>query len=98
MLEEIRSKWKDIIEFMKSEFEITDVCFKAWIKKEILNNGGVDNFIKCLSDGTIEYIGSDEIMKYIGNNIVEIREDKGGEYDWIITNISTGEKVLIGIL
>lgn len=76
---------------------MSKLCFKAWIKKEILNNG-VDNFIKCLSDGTIEYIGSDEIMKYIGNNIVEIREDKGGEYDWIITNISTGEKVLIGIL
>ena len=77
---------------------MSKLCFKAWIKKEILNNGGVDNFIKCLSDGTIEYIGSDEIMKYISSNIVEIREDKSNEYDWIITNISTGEKVLIGIL
>ncbi|MCI7208384.1 MAG: hypothetical protein MSA15_20635 [Clostridium sp.] len=77
---------------------MSKLCFKAWIKKEILNNGGVDNFIKCLSDGTIEYIGSDEIMKYIGNNIVEIREYKSNDYDWIITNISTGEKVLIGIL
>ena len=55
---------------------MSKLCFKAWIKKEILNNGGVDNFIKCLSDGTIEYIGSDEIMNYISNNIVEIREDK----------------------
>ena len=44
---------------------MSKLCFKAWIKKEILNNGGIDNFIKCLSDGTIEYIGSDEIMNYI---------------------------------
>ena len=76
---------------------MSKLCFKAWIKKEILNNG-VDNFIKCSGNGTIEYIGADEILKYIGNNIVEIREDKGDGYDWIITNISTGEKVLIGIL
>ena len=77
---------------------MSKLSFIAWIKKEILNNGGVDNFIKCSGNGTIEYIGSDEIMKYISNNIVEIRKDKGEEYDWIITNISTGEKVLIGIL
>ena len=49
---------------------MSKLCFKAWIKKEILNNGGVDNFIKCLSDGTIEYIGADEIMKYI-NDMLE---------------------------
>lgn len=77
---------------------MSKLCFKAWIKKEILNNGGADNFVKCSGNGIIEYIGSDEIMNYIGNNIVEIRENKGEEYDWIITNISTGEKVLIGIL
>ena len=77
---------------------MSKLCFKAWIKKEILNSGGADNFVRCLSDGTIEYIGADEILKYISNNIVEIREDKGGEYDWIITNIGTGEKILIGIL
>ena len=77
---------------------MSKLCFKAWIKKEILNNGGADNFVKCLSDGTIEYIGSDEIMKYIGNNIVQIREYKSNDYDWIITNIGTGEKILIGIL
>ena len=77
---------------------MSKLCFKAWIKKEILNNGGVDNFIKCLSDGTIEYIGADEILKYISTNIVQIREYKSNDYDWIITNISTGEKILIGIL
>ena len=77
---------------------MSNLFFKSWIKNEILNNVLVDNFVKCLSDGTIEYIGSDEIMNYISNNIVEIREDKGGEYDWIITNISTGEKVLIGMI
>ena len=77
---------------------MSKLCFKAWIKKEILNNGGADNFIKCLSDGTIEYIGSDEILKYINTNIVQIREYKSNDYDWIITNISTGEKVLIGII
>ena len=77
---------------------MSKLCFKAWIKKEILNSGGVDNFVKCSGNGIIEYVESDEIMKYIGNNIVEIRENKGEEYDWIITNISTGEKVLIGIL
>lgn len=77
---------------------MSKLCFEAWIKKEILNSGGADNFVKCLSDGTIEYIGSDEIMNYISNNIVEIREYKSNDYDWIITNIDTGEKVLIGIV
>ena len=73
------------------------LCFKAWIKKEILNNG-VDNFIKCSGNGIIEYVGSDEILNYISTNIVQIREYKSNDYDWIITNISTGEKILIGIL
>ena len=77
---------------------MSKLCFKAWIKKEILNNGGVDNFVKCLSDGTIEYIGADEILKYISTNIVQIREYKSNDYDWIITNISTGEKILIRIV
>ena len=77
---------------------MSKLCFKAWIKKEILNNGGVDNFVKCLSDGTIEYIGADEILKYISTNIVQIREYKSNDYDWIITNISTGEKILIGMI
>ena len=77
---------------------MSKLCFKAWIKKEILNNGGVDNFVKCSGNGIIEYIGSDEILKYISTNIVQIREYKSNDYDWIITNISTGEKVLIGIL
>ena len=77
---------------------MSKLCFKAWIKKEILNNGGADNFVKCLSDGIIEYVGSDEILKYISTNIVQIREYKSNDYDWIITNISTGEKILIGIL
>ena len=65
MLEEIRSKWKDILEFMKSEFEITDVCFKAWIKplsvfsvendvvtialSEDLPKDQADNFIKIIT-------------------------------------------------
>ena len=77
---------------------MSKLCFKAWIKKEILNNGGVDNFVKCLSDGTIEYIGADEILKYISTNIVQIREYKSNDYDWIITNIGTGEKILIGMI
>ena len=77
---------------------MSKLCFKAWIKKEILNNGGVDNFIKCSGNGIIEYVGSDEILKYISTNIVQIREYKSNDYDWIITNISTGEKVLIGII
>ena len=77
---------------------MSKLCFKAWIKKEILNNGGVDNFVKCLSDGTIEYIGSDEILKYISTNIVQIREYKSNDYDWIITNVDTGEKILIGVV
>ena len=77
---------------------MSKLCFKAWIKKEILNNGGVDNFVKCSGNGIIEYVGSDEILKYISTNIVQIREYKSNDYDWIITNISTGEKVLIGII
>ena len=77
---------------------MSKLCFKAWIKKEILNNGGADNFIKCSGNGIIEYVGSDEILKYISTNIVQIREYKSNDYDWIITNINTGEKVLIGIL
>lgn len=77
---------------------MSKLCFKAWMKKEILNNGGIDNFVKCLSDGTIEYAGVDEILDYISSNIVEIREYKSSDYDWIITNVSTGEKVLIGIV
>ena len=77
---------------------MSKLCFKAWIKKEILNNGGVDNFVKCSGNGIIEYVGSDEILKYISTNIVQIREYKSNDYDWIITNISTGEKILIGIL
>lgn len=77
---------------------MSKLCFKAWIKKEILNNGGVDNFVKCSGNGIIEYVGSDEILKYINTNIVQIREYKSNDYDWIITNISTGEKVLIGII
>ena len=77
---------------------MSKLCFKAWIKKETLNNGGVDNFVKCLSDGTIEYIGADEILEYISNSIVEIRESKGSGYDWIITNVNTGEKILIGVV
>lgn len=77
---------------------MSKLCFKAWIKKEILNNGGIDNFVKCSGDGVIEYVGADEILKYISSNIVEIREYKSSDYDWIITNISTGEKILIGIV
>lgn len=77
---------------------MSKLCFKAWIKKEILNNGGIDNFVKCSGDGTIEYVGADEILKYISSNIVEIREYKSSDYDWIITNISTGEKILIGMI
>ena len=77
---------------------MSKLCFKAWIKKEILNNGGVDNFVKCSGNGIIEYVGSDEILKYISTNIVQIREYKSNDYDWIITNISTGAKVLIGII
>ena len=77
---------------------MSKLCFKAWIKKEILNNGGVDNFVKCSGNGIIEYVGSDEILKYISTNIVQIREYKSNDYDWIITNISTREKVLIGIV
>ena len=77
---------------------MSKLCFKAWIKKEVLNNGGVDNFIWCLDNGRIEYIGSDEILEYISNNIVEIRENKGDGYDWIITNVDTGEKILIGVV
>ena len=77
---------------------MSKLCFKAWIKKEILNNGGVDNFVKCSGNGIIEYVGSDEILKYISTNIVQIREYKSNDYDWIITNIGTGEKILIGIL
>ena len=77
---------------------MSKLCFKAWIKKEILNNGGVDNFVKCSGNGIIEYAGSDEILKYISTNIVQIREYKSNDYDWIITNIGTGEKILIGIV
>ena len=77
---------------------MSKLCFKAWIKKEILNNGGVDNFVKCSGNGIIEYVGSDEILKYISTNIVQIREYKSNDYDWIITNTSTGEKILIGIV
>ena len=77
---------------------MSKLSFKAWIKREILNNGGIDNFVKCSGDGIIEYIGADEIMNYIGSNIVEIREYKSNDYDWIITNISTGEKILIGMI
>ena len=77
---------------------MSKLCFKAWIKKEILNNAGVDNFVKCSGNGIIEYVGSDEILKYISTNIVQIREYKSNDYDWIITNISTGEKILIGIV
>lgn len=77
---------------------MSKLSFKAWIKKEILNNGGMDNFVKCSGDGIIQYVGADEIMKYISSNIVEIREYKSSDYDWIITNVSSGEKVLIGIV
>ena len=77
---------------------MSKLCFKAWIKKEILNNGGVDNFVWCLENGVIEYIGADEILEYISNSIVEIRESKGNGYDWIITNVDTGEKILIGVV
>ena len=77
---------------------MSKLCFKAWIKKEILNNGGIDNFIRCLSDGNIEYVGYEEILEYISSNIVEIRESKESGYDWIITNINTGEKILIGVV
>ena len=77
---------------------MSKLCFKAWIKKEILNNGGVDNFIWCLENGVVEDIGCGEILEYMSNSIVEIRESKGNGYDWIITNIGTGEKILIRIL
>ena len=77
---------------------MSKLCFKAWVKKEILNNGVVDNFVWCFDNGNIEYVGYEEILKYISSNIVEIRESKESGYDWIITNVDTGEKILIGIL
>ena len=77
---------------------MSKLSFKAWIKRDILNNGGVDNFVKCSGDGIIQYVGADEIMEYISNNIVEIREYKSNDYDWIITNVDTGEKILIGVV
>ena len=40
----------------------------------------------------------DYITAYDKGKVVEIRKDKVNGYDWIITNVSTGEKILIGIL
>ena len=77
---------------------MSKLCFKAWIKKEMAENGGINNFVKCLENGRIEYIGSDEILEYISNNVVEVRESKESGYDWIITNVDTGEKILIGVV
>jgi len=32
MLEVIKSKWDDILDFIKNEFEISDVAFTTWLK------------------------------------------------------------------
>lgn len=31
MEEIIKAKWKDILEHVKSEYSLTDVCYKTWI-------------------------------------------------------------------
>ena len=31
MEEIIKTKWKDILEHVKSEYSLTDVCYKTWI-------------------------------------------------------------------
>ena len=48
------------------------IKFRAWIKKEMAGNGGLDNFVICHSDGSLEYTGEEELEKFISENIVNI--------------------------
>ena len=43
--------------------------FLTWIKKEMAENGGLDNFVICHSDGSLEYTGEEELEKFISENI-----------------------------
>lgn len=72
--------------------------FLAWIKKEVLNSGGLDNFVICHSDGSLEYTGKEELENFISENIVNIRELKEGDYRWRICNIATGEVILVDVV
>lgn len=72
--------------------------FLSWIRKEILNSGGLDNFVMCNSDGIVKYVGKDELEKFISENIVEVRELKEGDYRWRINNIATGEVILVDVI
>lgn len=74
------------------------IKFRAWIKKEMAGNGGLDNFVVCHSDGSLEYTGEEELEKFISENIVNIRELKEGDYRWRICNINNGEVILVDVV
>ena len=72
--------------------------FLTWIKKEMAENGGLDNVVICHSDGSLEYTGEEELEKFISENIVNIRELKEGDYRWRICNINNGEVILVDVV
>ena len=61
MLEELKNKWDDILDYMKREFEITDVCYKAWILPLRVYSVDDDVVTIALSDD----VPKDQALKFI---------------------------------
>ncbi len=65
MEEIIKSKWNEILDLIKKEFSISDVCFKTWLLPlELYSVDESDNTaIICINDPELGDIGKSQIQK-----------------------------------